>query len=113
MPEYVIRSIITIIRIFIIYQPFIFFSVIGGLLFGAGFLLGLRFLYFLAVGLGKGHVQSLILASVLLSMGFQTILIAFVADLMASNRKLLEEIRFHLNRDENGRKAFDHKIGKE
>nr|AIA88445.1 CAZy families GT2 protein [uncultured Erwinia sp.] len=46
------------------------------------------------MGNGDGHVQSLILASVLLGMGFQTFLVAFMADLMAANRKLLEDIRF-------------------
>lgn len=102
MPDYLMRSIVTILRIFIIYQPFRFFAAIGAVLFGVGFLLGLRFLYFFATGMGSGHVQSLILASVLLGMGFQTILIAFVADLLVSNRKLLEEIRFHLNRNDNG-----------
>lgn len=93
IPDYLIRSILTIIRIFVIYQPFKFFATVGILLFGVGFLLGMRFLYYFLSGLGQGHIQSLILASVLLGMGFQTILVAFIADLLASNRKLLEEIR--------------------
>jgi glycosyltransferase involved in cell wall biosynthesis len=100
IPDYLIRSFITIIRIFIIYQPLLFFALIGAILFGTGFLLGLRFLYFFFMDLGSGHIQSLILASVLLGMGFQTILIAFIADLLASNRKILEEIRCHLKRPE-------------
>jgi glycosyltransferase involved in cell wall biosynthesis len=100
IPDYLMRSFITIIRIFIIYQPFLFFSLIGAILFGAGFLLGLRYLYFFLIGMGSGHVQSLILSSVLLGMGFQTFLVAFMADLLASNRKILEELRYHLNRAE-------------
>lgn len=103
IPDYLLRSLITITRISVVYQPFIFFASIGTVLFGAGFLLGLRFLYFFWTGAGSGHVQSLILASVLLGMGFQTILIAFIADLQASNRKLLEDIRYDLGKD-NGRK---------
>ncbi|MDI6741579.1 MAG: glycosyltransferase [Smithella sp.] len=103
IPYYLLRSLITIIRISVVYQPFLFFASIGAVLFGAGFLLGLRFLYFFWMGAGSGHVQSLILASVLLGMGFQTILIAFIADLQASNRKLLEDIRYDLGKD-NGRK---------
>ena len=94
IPSYIRRSIVTIIRIFVIYRPFRFFGTIGLLLFGAGFLLGLRFLYFFLTGNGSGHLQSVILAGALLTIGFQTILIAFVADLLAANRKLLEEIRF-------------------
>ncbi len=88
------KSIMTIIRIFIIYRPFRFFGTIGLILFSAGFLLGMRFLWGFLTGGGEGHIQSLILASVLLGMGFQTILIAFIADLLSANRKLLEDIRF-------------------
>lgn len=94
IPSYIKRSIITIVRIFIIYRPFRFFGSIGAVLFGAGFLLGLRFLFYYFEGVGAGHIQSLILASVFLGMGFQAFLIAFVADLLAANRKLLEDIRF-------------------
>jgi glycosyltransferase involved in cell wall biosynthesis len=94
IPSYIKRSIITIVRIFIIYRPFSFFGTIGAVLFGAGFLIGLRFLWKYLGGEGGGHIQSLILASVLLGMGFQTLLIAFVADLLSANRKLLEDIRF-------------------
>lgn len=94
IPSYVKRSIVTIVRIFVIYRPFRFFGAIGSVLFLAGFLIGLRFLWNYLQGNGAGHVQSLILASVLLGMGFQTLLVAFVADLLAANRKLLEDIRF-------------------
>ncbi len=93
MPNYIIKSIITIIRIFVVYKPFKFFMSIALVLFTIGFLLGLRFLYFWLIGEGSGHIQSVILSSVLMSMGFQTGLIAFVADLLATNRKLMEEIR--------------------
>jgi len=98
IPSYIKRSIVTIIRIFIIYRPFRFFGTIGAVLFGAGFLLGLRFLWKYLGGEGEGHVQSLILAALLLGMGFQTLLIAVVADLLSANRKLLEDVRFDLRR---------------
>lgn len=94
IPSYIKRSIITIIRIFIIYRPFRFFGTIGAVLFSIGFLIGLRFIWKYLGGEGEGHVQSLILASILLGMGFQTLLIAFIADLLSANRKLLEDIRF-------------------
>jgi glycosyltransferase involved in cell wall biosynthesis len=93
VPVYIFKSFATIVRIFVIYRPFRFFTVIGLLLFGLGFLLGVRFLYYYFTG-GGGHVQSLVLASVLLGMGFQTIMVAFVTDLLASNRVLLEDISF-------------------
>jgi glycosyltransferase involved in cell wall biosynthesis len=96
IPSYIKRSIVTIIRIFVIYRPFRFFGSIGAVLFGAGFLIGLRFLWFYLQGDGDGHVQSLILGGALITMGFMTILVAFLADLQAANRKLLEDIRFRL-----------------
>jgi glycosyltransferase involved in cell wall biosynthesis len=96
IPSYIKRSIVTIVRIFIIYRPFRFFGAIGAALFGAGFLIGLRFLWLYLGGEGDGHVQSLILASALLLMGFQTLLVAFLADLLAANRRLMEDVRFNL-----------------
>ena len=98
IPSYIKRSIVTIIRIFVIYRPFRFFGAVGAALFIAGFMIGLRFLWYYLQGNGDGHVQSLILASVLLGMGFQTLLVAFVADLSAANRKLVEDIRFKIAR---------------
>ena len=98
IPSYIQRSIGTMIRIFVIYRPFRFFGVIGGTLFFLGLLLGLRFMFYYLNGNGDGHVQSLILTSVLLGMGFQTVLVAFLADLLAANRKLLEDIRVTVKR---------------
>lgn len=94
IPSYVIKSLLTIVRIFIIYRPFLFFSVIGSFFFSLGILIGMRFMWFYFTGEGAGHIQSLILAGVLLGIGGQTILVAFIADLQAANRRLLEEIRY-------------------
>lgn len=96
IPSYIKRSIVTIVRIFVIYRPFRFFGSIGAVLFSVGFLIGLRFLWYYLKGSGDGHVQSLILTALLMGMGFQTLLIAFVADLLAANRKLIEDVRFNL-----------------
>ena len=93
IPAYVRRSIVTIVRIFVIYRPFRFFAVIGAAFLAAGAVLGVRFLVLSAIGQSGGNVQSLILAGALLVTGFQTILVAFLADLLAANRKLLEDLR--------------------
>lgn len=95
LPSYVKRSIVTIVRIFVIYRPFRFFGTLGLILFTPGFLLGLRFLWFYLAGEGGGHIQSVILSGILMMMGFVTFLIAFVADLLAANRKLLEDLHFY------------------
>lgn len=97
IPSYITKSIISIVRVFIIYKPFKFFATIGIFIFSIGFLIGLRYLIFIFNGNGGGNVQSLILSGVLLSIGFQTILVAFMSDIISSNRKLLEEIRYHIS----------------
>jgi len=104
IPSYIKRSIATIIRAFVVYSPFRFFFAIGSILFVVGFLLGLRFLYYCYICNGVGHVQSVILAGVLLAMGFQTMLVAFLADLLAVNRKLMEEAVYRLRKDSGKRK---------
>jgi glycosyltransferase involved in cell wall biosynthesis len=90
--SYVRKSIITMFRIAVIYDPLRFFISIGGLLLLGGLGIGGRFLYFYFSGSGGGHIQSLILGAVLLIMGFQTCLLGFIADLQSVNRRLLEEV---------------------
>lgn len=101
VPVYIFKSVATIVRIFVIYRPFRFFAIIGLILFGLGFLLGTRFLYYYLAGDGGGHIQSLVLASVLLIMGFQVIMVAFITDLLASYRVLLEKLSFRLGENRN------------
>lgn len=98
IPSYIKQSIVTIIRIFVVYKPFRFFFTAGSAVFGLGFLIGIRFLYYFTVGNGNGHLQSLVLASILLGIGFQTILVAFLADQLAVNRRLLEEVQYKLRK---------------
>lgn len=98
MFAYVKRSIVTILRAFMMYNPLRFFGIVGGVLFGAGFLLGLRFLVFVFQGSGAGHVQSLILTSILLLMGVLTWVVGMLADITAANRKLLEDIQYRVRK---------------
>ncbi len=90
---YVRKSITTIVRIFVVYRPFRFFMLLGSLVFLLGVAVGVRFVYWYLLGKGQGMIQSLILASVLLLMGFHTIMLGFIADLLSVNRKLLEELQ--------------------
>ncbi len=98
IPSYIQRSIMTIVRIFVVYKPFRFFFIIGAILLALGTLIGLRFLWYYLTGDGAGHIQSLILAAVLLISGFQTILVAFLADVLAANRKMLEEVKYQIKK---------------
>jgi glycosyltransferase involved in cell wall biosynthesis len=92
LPDYVLRSALTIVRSFATYKPLRFFLGIGAVMFAAGMVLGLRYLYFALTGDGDGHVQSVVLSALLIGMGVFTGLIGVVADLIAVNRKLLEKL---------------------
>lgn len=108
LPEYLTQSTITILRTYTLYRPLRIFLTLGGLMFAAGLALGIRFLYFYLSGSGAaGHVQSLILAAVLLIVGFQVCLIGVIADLIGFNRRILEEILYRTRRLELGRKPED------
>ncbi|HEY1251147.1 MAG TPA: glycosyltransferase family 2 protein [Thermoanaerobaculia bacterium] len=92
--KYVLLQGSNVLRITALYKPLKIFSIAGALIVLAGLALGVRFLaYYFFGGNPGGHVQSLILAAVLIVVGFQTLLIALLADLVAINRRLLEEMK--------------------
>jgi glycosyltransferase involved in cell wall biosynthesis len=92
LPDYVLRSALTILRSFATYKPLRLFAGIGLLLCAVGGAIGLRYLWLSQIGEGAGHVQSVILAALLFGMGVLTGLIGIVADLIAVNRRLLEKL---------------------
>lgn len=96
--RYVGRSIMTILHIFTIYRPLKAFMLAGLVLLGLGALIGIRFLVFYFSSDGAGHVQSLILAAVLLNFGFFMMLSGVIADLISVNRRLLEDVQWRLRR---------------
>ena len=91
--DYVLKSMKTTIRMFIVYRPFRFFISLAGLSGLLGIMLVIRFIYFYLQGNGNGHVQSLIFASVFLISAIQLGIIAILGDLLSINRKLLEDIQ--------------------
>ena len=95
---YVKRSMVTIVRSFMMYKPLRFFTLIGGIFLLIGLALGIRFLVYFFMGAGTGHIQSLILASTLSTLGFMTVIIGLQADVIAGNRKLLEDIQYHVRK---------------
>jgi glycosyltransferase involved in cell wall biosynthesis len=100
---YLRKSIATIFRIYTLYKPLKTFFLIGSLLLLAGAAIGGRFLWFFFEGDRGGHIQSLILAAVFLIVGFQTLLIGLVADLISVNRRLSEEVLIRLRKNERSR----------
>ncbi len=91
VPRFLERSLGTLLRAYTMYHPLRVFLGLGGLLGAIGTVPVLRFLYFWSRGEGGGKVQSLVLGGALLTIGFVTLLVGFVADLIACNRQLLEE----------------------
>ncbi len=105
VPEYLAQSGATILRTYTFYRPLRIFLGLGGLMFVGGLLLGLRFMYFFISSGGiAGHTQSLILAAILLILGFQVCLIGLIADLIGFNRKILEETLYRVRQIELGQK---------
>lgn len=95
---YVKKSMLTILRAFMMYRPLMVFSVIGAVIFAFGLAVGVRFLIFYIGGTGAGHIQSLILASTLMLLGFQTFILGLLADIISANRKILEDVQYHVRR---------------
>jgi glycosyltransferase involved in cell wall biosynthesis len=99
IPEYIRKSTITILRVYTMYRPLRVFLIIGCSMILLGMIPGVRFLYLFLHG-GAGHVQSLILAAILIIVGCLVSLIGVLADLISSNRKLLEDLNYRIRKME-------------
>ncbi|MBE3101356.1 MAG: glycosyltransferase family 2 protein [Firmicutes bacterium] len=97
---YMKRSASTIIRTYSMYRPLKIFLAISAFSLGLGSLVGLRFLYFYSMGEGDGHIQSLILTAILIITGFQMGVFGLLADAVAANRKINNELLFRMKRIE-------------
>ncbi len=100
MRAYIQRSILTILRIFIVYKPLRFFTITGAVPFFIGTLLGFRWLYYFMHDSTRTRVPSLILAAIMILIGVQLWIFGIVADIVAVNRKLLEDIQQRVKRIE-------------
>ena len=99
-PTYILRSMTTILRIFMLYKPLRFFLLAGSVPFSLGFLLGVRWLIFFLMGTERTRIPSLILTAILILIGFQLWMFGLVADLMAANRRLIEDIQINLRKQQ-------------
>lgn len=98
MWQYIRRAAVTIIRSNLMYRPLKFFVIIGMVLFALGFLLGVRFLVYYFQGQGGGHIQSLILTAILILLGFQCVVSGLMSDIIAANRKLIEDVQYRVRK---------------
>ncbi len=100
MLGYVKKSILTILRAYMMYNPLTFFSILSVPPTLIGLAIGIRFLFLFFDGDGGGHNQSLILACTLIILGFLTFVIGLLADLISSNRRILQDTQYHVRRME-------------
>jgi glycosyltransferase involved in cell wall biosynthesis len=112
IPHYIHKSGITIMRAYAMYRPLRVFMTTGLVMIGLGLIPAFRFLYFYVTGNRVGHVQSLILAAILIVVGFQILLIGVLADLIAFNRQISEETIYRVRKleaalDEHDRRLRD------
>ena len=98
--SYVIRSLMTIVRIFVIYKPFRFFLLLSAVVALPGVAGFLRFLYYYVADTGSGHIQSLVISAALIACAAVLGIGGLLADLIAANRALLEDLRTRQLRQE-------------
>jgi glycosyltransferase involved in cell wall biosynthesis len=114
--HFISRSVTTMARIYSMYRPLRTFFWVGVTVGLVGVLPIVRFLYLWSIGEGAGHIQSLVLGGVLVMVGFMTLLIGLVADLIGFNRQLieltLEKVRRLELREEGRRIRLDRERGR-
>jgi glycosyltransferase involved in cell wall biosynthesis len=90
IPDFIQRSVVTMIRVYTMYKPLRVFLFVGSVLVLLGLIPIVRFIFYYASGGGGGHIQSLILGSLLVSSGFGVLVVGMIADLISFNRQLVE-----------------------
>ncbi len=107
---YVKKSMLTILRAYMMYKPLKCFTWLAVVPTVAGLSIGVRFLYFVGIGNASGHVQSLILGCTLIIIGFLTLMLGLLADVIAANRKLLQDTQYHVRRMEYEKNYMQDKV---
>jgi len=87
--SYIKKSVVIILRAYMVYQPLKFFTYLSILPIMTGIVVAIRFIYYVIAEGGAGHVQSLILGCTMLILGVLTFMIGLVADMIAANRRIL------------------------
>lgn len=110
---YVKKSIVTILRAYMMYKPLKCFTYLAIVPLVLGIGIGCRFLVYMAMGQSGGHIQSLILGCTLIIIGFLTFMIGLVADVIAANRRVLQDTQYHVRRTEYGALYAQQKMERE
>lgn len=108
---YVKKSVLTILRAYMMYKPLKFFSYMALPFITLGLLIGIRFIFYYVNGAGSGHVQSLILACTMVIVGVLTGMMGLIGDIMAANRKILQDVQYSERRERYDGKNSDDRTG--
>ena len=100
MGSYIKKSVLTIIRSYIMYKPLAFFTCLGFIPFIAGMILGIRFLILFAGGAGTGNIQSLILVGMLITIAVMVWVLGIMADTISANRKIMQDVQVRVRKME-------------
>ena len=100
IPRFMMYQMSTMVRMYTMFRPLRTFFMIGAVLILGALVPSGRFLYFYFLGKGGGHIQSLILATILFITGFQVLIVGLLGDVISSNRKLIEEVLLRVKKIE-------------
>ena len=92
IPDFISRQFYTVVRAYATYRALRLFTAMGIIILLPGLVGFARFLYFFFTGGGQGHIQSLVFSTTFIILGFLLIMIGILADLISTNRKLLEKL---------------------
>lgn len=105
IPSFITNTGMTMMRVYLTYNPLRFFLGIGLLASVLGAIPIARFLWFWVQGDGAGHLQSLVLGSAVVILGLLIIILGLLADLIGTNRRLIETALHKINQLETDRKG--------
>ena len=100
IPDHIMRAGTVIVRNIVLYKPLRVFLSLGILIFLIGFVFVIRFIYFYFTGAGSGHIQSIVLAGVLIIVGFNVAILGMIASAIGWNRKTIEEVLYRVKKIE-------------
>jgi glycosyltransferase involved in cell wall biosynthesis len=97
-PSFVARQSTTLFRMYAVYKAYKLFIILGSIVALPGILGFLRFVYFYLTKGGSGHIQSLIFSSVFVICGFFIVMFGVIAELISSNRKMIEMMIYKIRK---------------
>lgn len=94
--EYILRQLVIMLRVYTMYRPLRVFFGAGGMAMAFGLALAVRYFCYMLAGEGKGHIQSVVVAGLLVTVGFLLCMMGLLADIIRSNRLFLERLLYRV-----------------